>query len=802
MASWADTQPIQFAKYKGFDVDLYGKILLAKQDQYDKGIAQVQSMVDQTATLPVMGDDRQAYLKQKTDALAAQLSGRVGADWGSRQLIAEAGGLAAQVAKDPVIQNAVISATNIKEQNNRLKKAQEDGKSSAANELDYMKGINAYLKGGLNASYNGQFHEYVDCDKIANDAISELTPGGISTQTAVTVDKDGQYTVVPGALKEMSAKGVPPERIQSTLDSLNKDPRFANQMRMNAQYQYQGVTAEQLQQQATENFYASHAEISRQIDALKLSQATTKNADSAKVASDIKALEDAGNKLLSSRSEIMTALSTPEGVEAAKTKLYTNQFTLDKIKSRSYADQSTKYVNNPMDEFAMKQKEFALKEQDQQFDQWYKTQTLDVSREELKIKAAKEQREAGGGDVFAGPTLLDPTRNENAYTTFVNETQQIQTQLNQTQSEMVNQLAGETNMINPYRYDDKNQLVPNIDPAGVTGYKNLDEAKKAAQTVLISAQNGMASGNPTPKVANYMSRLMKLQDDVDSRNDILRKQGVTQQSIAKATQPASNWEYFKQGFMHPIDAFRGQTPDLPGAIDDETMAKLNEKFRPYVVGKGTQEYTFMTPKPEDLRIRRQQFMAISSAIESGQLKGLTMAKNPKFAGALGNEDNPVINYAVKKRTDNMWDMIVTQKNGERQTLTVTPEVISSIPGVTVSDPFQEEHGARLSMTGGLTTDISRDGQSKGGYTRSYQIQGKANSRYAVSYHLNGPTADQHEFKLYIRDLQQGGQFLANGLTYSVYPGGYMNDSQIMTMCEALKNDGTVEQILKANNLLK
>ena len=114
MASFTD-QISQFNPYiQELPVEAMVQVGMAKQAQYNQGVQKVQSYIDRISGLEIAKPQHKQYLESKMNELGSRLKTVAAGDFSNQQLVNSVAGMTGQVAKDPIVQNAVYSTSVIK----------------------------------------------------------------------------------------------------------------------------------------------------------------------------------------------------------------------------------------------------------------------------------------------------------------------------------------------------------------------------------------------------------------------------------------------------------------------------------------------------------------------------------------------------------------------------------------------------------------------------------------------------------------------------------------------------------------
>lgn len=242
MASWSDTQPLTLSPYVSkVDPELYGKVINYKQQQYDKGVQQIQSAYDNVGGLDILHPFAKEYYKQQYQQVKSQLNELANADFSNASIVNQATGLATSLLKDDNIQNAVTSTQNIrallKSQNEKMQKGEYA--PQAKNRDD--KAINDYLQNpDYTRSYQGPTvaSHYYDHNKELGAYLKDLAP-----DVSYSVTKNGDIDV-----STIKSTSLGPEKIRAAIEGFYHDnPHYLNSARMDAEYIYGNLSEQDLE---------------------------------------------------------------------------------------------------------------------------------------------------------------------------------------------------------------------------------------------------------------------------------------------------------------------------------------------------------------------------------------------------------------------------------------------------------------------------------------------------------------------------------------------------------------------------
>jgi len=249
-----------------------------KQQKYDQGVQKIQGYVDNIAGMDIMNDTQKEYLQSKLNELGSRLRTVAAGDFSNAQLVNSVGGMAGQIIKDPLIQNAVASTQRARNELNTANTLYKAGKSSISNVKDIQKKVGNYVNSkDVNQSFTDKYVNYVDLNKknieIA-DSLKKTAPENSRDNYYKTdylgqtiyyfKDKNGDYVKnsdgtikvstdkssggVPEldkAMKKVTIKGVSAQTMYDAISSNLTDDDLA-QMRINASAHYEGKGADSI----------------------------------------------------------------------------------------------------------------------------------------------------------------------------------------------------------------------------------------------------------------------------------------------------------------------------------------------------------------------------------------------------------------------------------------------------------------------------------------------------------------------------------------------------------------------------
>jgi hypothetical protein len=175
-------------------------------------------------------------------------------DFSNYQLVNSVGGMATQIVKDPLVQNAVSSTAWYRKQREKIQKEIDEGKSSPDNIYKFDKEASNWMNSpNIGEKFSGQYIPYFDIFKFAKETFDAVLPDGYTIDqvyqmgadgkpiTVKSVDRRGKVTeslVYSPAMTRLEREGRFPEKVQKTITQIFSDPRVSRQLSITGEYNY------------------------------------------------------------------------------------------------------------------------------------------------------------------------------------------------------------------------------------------------------------------------------------------------------------------------------------------------------------------------------------------------------------------------------------------------------------------------------------------------------------------------------------------------------------------------------------
>lgn len=353
MASYTDAIS-QFNPYvQQLPVELMAKVGMAKQAQYDAGVQKIQNHIDNVAGLDIVHDADKKYLQSKLGELGNRLRSVAAGDFSNQQLVNSVSGMTGQIIKDQNIQNAVQSTAWYKKQKEEVDKAYKEGKSSIANVDDFNTQAEKWLSTDKAGQvFKGRYSPFIDVEKhnlevfkalhaseTGKDFIYERYTDPI-TGKLLSTDK------LAVAMEREGVEGISAKKIETALRA-SYTPDILNQMRINANFEFKGVTPEQLQERATKQYTSAVQRTDEEIERLEgiASMSGAQPVLQKRALDSIKELQESKVKLAENyKQQVENIFANPD---RAKFEIY-KEGTIDQFANGfSWEKRTTQILDNP-----------------------------------------------------------------------------------------------------------------------------------------------------------------------------------------------------------------------------------------------------------------------------------------------------------------------------------------------------------------------------------------------------------------------------------------------------------------------
>ena len=366
-----------------------------KQQQYNQGVQKIQGYIDNVAGMDVANEADKQYLQSKLNELGSNLKTVAAGDFSNQQLVNSVGGMATQVVKDPLVQNAVSSTAWYRKQLAEMEKAVAEGKSSQANIKDFTDKANVWLSGTQPGGvFRDRYTPYRDLNTKALEAIKALHPKLQSLDVPFVI-KNGKITKeVADAIQRLEIKGIDEGAIETAIAAV-MNPDDYNQMAIDANYQFSNVTADDLVKRVGTDLESGKKFARAQVD--NINNILPKYATDPDKSEELKKRRKKYEDQLGGEGKVGTldaqALQEIERIrsgdlKSAKYSIYKDGFFREYGNAFAWKEEKLTYVDNPMMQIQLKKDEIAIdRQREARLTQEFKIKTAqDQQMIDLKIK--------------------------------------------------------------------------------------------------------------------------------------------------------------------------------------------------------------------------------------------------------------------------------------------------------------------------------------------------------------------------------------------------------------------------------
>lgn len=392
MASFTDAIP-QFNPYiQQLPVEAMVSVGMQKQQQYDQGIQRIQSQIDRVAGLDIARPQDKEYLQSKLNQLGTKLRTVAAGDFSNYQLVNSTAGMAASVAKDKTVVNAVGSTQRYRKGLQDMETAIKEGKSGAANEWLFKLDASQWFNNPeVGASFDSGFQQYTNFRKNAVEIIKPLTKSKTLSEDAFTLDENGNL-VIADAITRTELAGIPPEQIQQALMA-GLSPDDFRQMQIEGRYNYSNVSDEQFVSTINNNYRQNFDKFNDKKKFLEGSLNSTGDvAAKEAIKQQIVDIDKYLNKMKSDYENVSGTFAAGD-VESAKARLFTRNF-IDQFSSAfSFTEVSKTYEESPFAEAARWRENLAWDKTKFARGEFWKQKEYDMSVMNYNLELMKFQQE-------------------------------------------------------------------------------------------------------------------------------------------------------------------------------------------------------------------------------------------------------------------------------------------------------------------------------------------------------------------------------------------------------------------------
>jgi len=517
-----------------------------KQQQYDQGVQKIQGYVDSIAGMDVVNDADKKYLQSKLNDLGSKLKIVAAGDFSNQQLVNSVGGMATQVIKDPLVQNAVSSTAWYRKQLAEMEKAVAEGKSSQANIKDFSDKANIWLSGVTPGSvFRDRYTPYRDLNKTAMEAIKALHPKLQSLDMPYVI-KDGKINIkeVADAIQRQEIKGIDEGQIETAIAAV-MTPDDYNQLAIDARYQFSNVTADDLVRRVDTDLQGSKKFAEEQIQNINtlLPKYATDPDKTGELIKRRKRYEDQlgidgkTGTLDTQASQEIERIKSGD-LDSAKYSIYKDGFFKEFGNAFAWKEEKLTFENNPLMQVQLKKDDQALERQKEaRLAREFKIKT-DIDLRQIGLKETEnylKQVELG----LVNPN--EPTQLGSDTDNTLKSGERLNSQIDKAAKNIDDDIstlkakglseAKITEIVSDYA---KNGNKSNVNPAYIPsiqsilkGKKNLDALTKLKETTKAEAEALVAADPKTKELLEAESKFIAKNFNNTNKVTIPSREGVT-----------------------------------------------------------------------------------------------------------------------------------------------------------------------------------------------------------------------------------------------------------------------------------
>lgn len=830
MASFNSPQTLPVSEYKSsVNPELYGKVIATKQAQYDQGVEKINAKLSTIAGLPVVNEADKQYLNTVVQGLENNLQKLAGEDFSRQNNVNQALGLAAQIAKDPKLQAAVVSSNQYQKAIQEREAYAKAGKTDIKNDTIFNDKVNGYLNSKeAGASFNASYTPYYNVLGGFTDFLKKINPQSTITQNDIVENINGVPVIMT---RESSKEGFTNQQIREAWNMFSQEGAVQAQLQINADFAFRGVPVGPVYNQLDQQIKTIEETTKQEIQDLRTRKSIDKTVGEAEVQAAIAQREKQAENAIADLRSVRNLDET-----TLKRTLYNQEFETDLINTFNKPKTSERVIDS------VRQK--ALQAH------------LDYEQKLInKQEQSKKQKSGGLPDTQVIQRNNVEEEGKLGEATFKAALSSQQRELSNQKRKHVGVIAQFAGQKAPWILSPEGEYVPNVGPLG---YKNKEEALQASNSLYAEARNAYTNGVAKPHVKSMFAEVDVMQKNVkametkaaeiDAGFDI---PSIIQNNVEQAAErypTVSNFLARKKSITLQDPTTQESLGNMPfsdlvklaTAIETKGIPAENAKkellakyenfdlptlkaalyFQPEIRNLYGDVRNLIQESPEIVELiqgREQAYKSAQSAYISFQENWVAATPEEyrdieqRVSGVIGqitkdkgtyNDFNEAIKEGSKDRS-NLYGYYTDRASGKTYLTLQKPdgEILevpisniqaNAIPGIKASDEFSSYYGSNLSLTGNTTTDISNLGEDP------YPVVGDPNRQYDVKYHLVGSGNNTFMLKLYATD--SNGKEVLNAVPYSsISSQMYMTPQQVLEAVNELKQDNIISSIIALNN---
>lgn len=371
-------------------IDLYGKVIMQKQAEYNQGVQRTQAYIQNVTGLEMGREQDQQYYNQKVGEYKQKIQGLLTSDFSAPNVVMETSSISSQLYNDKRIRNSVLSRLYEKDYYQQVEKAQQDGTYAPENAFQGLQAINSWKTGDENATLGKMSYTPFDNYTPRLQAYMKSLNPDVRIDQYSPLDANGNR--IPYVLQEGKVVAVDDAKVMAAYNSFfQTDASARNQRGLTTSYYSRNISDEQ----ARDALKSTNDQALKSIDEdirFRENLLVTQSNDSQRVEQVKREIEQLKtNRIRREQNYQQDLADFAANPLQVKANLYDMEQRRQVANVFGYREQSSKTVSNPEWDASFKVAEF-----DQKQKNW---------QAEYDLSVAKEAREASEAQAkLAGQT--------------------------------------------------------------------------------------------------------------------------------------------------------------------------------------------------------------------------------------------------------------------------------------------------------------------------------------------------------------------------------------------------------------
>lgn len=396
-------------------IDLYGKVIMQKQAEYNQGVQRTQAYIQNVTGLEMGREQDQQYYNQKVGEYKQKISGLLTSDFSSQDVVMQTASVSSQLYNDKRIRNSVMSRLYEKDIYQQLQKAQEDGTYAPENAAPALQAVQNWKMGDENATLGKMTYTPFDNYTPRLQAYMKSIHPDVRIDQNSPIGADGR--ALPYVLQEGKVVAIDDAKVMAAYNSFfQTDASARNQKGLTTSYYSRNISDEQardalksMNDQALKSIddnikYRQRLLVSRSQDPNRVQQLNNEIAQ---------LQENRTQREQNYQQDLADFVANPLQVKA---NLYDREQRRQIADVFGYKEQSSKIVKDPSWEAAYQVQQDIQKQSNENRDYDLRVRGENRLQAEADRKALEEERKAATGSASGLPPLqpenlatLDPS---------------------------------------------------------------------------------------------------------------------------------------------------------------------------------------------------------------------------------------------------------------------------------------------------------------------------------------------------------------------------------------------------------